>query len=244
MFLTFFLQQSDPNHFDWYRSAPDPSEGTLEQSVYRLKTLLEISGGATDPGERLALHQSKYGLGDRRSLDQAILFSGVDTRRHLILENRCGNIDFVPFKEHPLGPEYIPEYDPVNEMFLGPRDPGSIYFNSSSNDGLNMWEDAASERQQRRQREIPQGLNIYSKLEEKDLVTNTGLSGQKLSSVAHIVHVSFGDGHGLHSQHEPDGSIIMVLLVLFLGILFNFFCRSKGKSSSISDEDSSYIKIV
>ena len=67
---------------------------------------------------------------------------------------------------------------------------------------------------------------------------------KKLSSVAHIVHISFGDGHGLHSQHEPDGSIVMVLFLLFFGILLNFFCRSKGKSSSISDEDSSYIKIV
>ena len=216
----------------------------MEQSVYRLKTLLEISGGATDPQERLALHQSKYGLGDRRTLDQAIAFSGVDTRHHLILGNRCGNIDFVPFKEHPFGPDYVPEFDAITEKFLGPRDPGSIYYNSSSTDSLKMWEDVISERQQQRDQEIQKGLKINSKSEEVDIVTNNGLLGQKLSSVAHIVHISFGDGHGLHSQHEPDGSIVMVLFLLFFGILLNFFCRSKGKSSSISDEDSSYIKIV
>jgi hypothetical protein len=65
------------------------------------------------------MHQSKYGLGDRRTLDQAIEFSGVDTRNQVILGNRCGNLAYVPFKEHPFGASFIPPYDPVSEDFLG-----------------------------------------------------------------------------------------------------------------------------
>lgn len=42
---------------------------------------------------------------------QAITFSGIDTKRRKILGNRCGNLDYVPFVEHPWGPEYIPKYN-------------------------------------------------------------------------------------------------------------------------------------
>ena len=205
--------QSDPNHFDWYASKPDPSEGTLDESVYRLKTLLEIPGGATDPEERRVLHQSKYGLGDRRSLDQAIIFSGVDTRNHQILGNHCGNLEFVPFKEHPFGPDYVPPYDPKTEKFVGSRDPGSIYYNSSSKGDYKAWEDAVEEmgrlQQQEEMRGLQQGARPDGGIEAGDS------SPQGLSRVAHIVHMSFGDGHGLHSQHEPDGSLMMVFLIAF-----------------------------
>ncbi len=54
--------------------------------------------------EVLAVQRSRYGLGDRRSLDQFINFTGIDTKHLAILENRCGNIDYVPFVEHPFGP--------------------------------------------------------------------------------------------------------------------------------------------
>ena len=48
-----------------------------------------------------------------RTYDQLIAFSGIDTRNHQIVANRCGNIDLVPFKEHPWGANYIPKFDPV-----------------------------------------------------------------------------------------------------------------------------------
>ena len=34
----------------------------------------------------------RYGLGDRRTLDQFIAFSGIDTIHQKITDNRCGNI--------------------------------------------------------------------------------------------------------------------------------------------------------
>ena len=240
-FTIFPRNQSDPNHFDWYASKPDPSEGTLDQSVFRLKTLLAIPGGATDPEAIRTLHQSKYGLGDRRTLDQAIEFSGVDTKNHKILGNRCGKLAFVPFKEHPFGPDFVPPYDPKTEEFTGSRDPGSIYYNSSSKMDFKRWEDAVDAMERMQQQQEMRNLQRDPKSDEGEA------SSKGLSRVAHIVHMSFGDGHGLHSQHEPDGSLVMVFLIAFLGIAFNVFCRRRchmGKGTNEGDINGSFVKTV
>ncbi len=63
----------------------------------------------------------------------------MDTIDRKILSNRCGNIAYVPFKEHPLGPEYIPKYNPVTEEFEDVRDPYSIYFNHSNPADMHKW---------------------------------------------------------------------------------------------------------
>ena len=216
----------------------DASEGTLEQSVYRLKTLLEIPGGATNSKERLALHQSKYGLGDRRTLDQAIAFSGVDTKNQKILGNRCGNLDFVRFIEHPFGADYVPPYDSKTEVFIGNRDPGSIYFNKSCPLMFKKWEDAVVLMERQQQVEEMRTLQLESTGDDKP---------STISGVAHIVHVSFGDGHGLHSQHEPDGSLVMVLLIAIIGTFFNVFCRRRchiGKGNFHEEQNGTFIKTV
>jgi hypothetical protein len=77
-------------------------------------------------GERI--RRSKYGLGDRRTFDQLMEFSGVDPVHQRTLRDRCGNIDYVPFHEHPLGPDYIPSFDPVTFDPLDEPDEGSIYY--------------------------------------------------------------------------------------------------------------------
>ena len=221
-------RQTDPNHFDWYRSKADPSEGTLEQSVYRLKTLLEMPEGSTDTKERLALQKSKFGLGDRRTLSQAIEFSGVDTRNRLILGNRCGNLNFVPFIEHPFGPNYVPSYDPISEVYLSPRDPGSIYYNSSSSISIKNWENSRE---------------LHVDIEPVSLSTIKEMNG-----IAHIMHVSAAYGHGLHSQHHTDGSLLVIFMLAMIGLAFNFFCRRRchiGKTATSSVEcNGSFVKTV
>lgn len=77
-------------------------------------------------GERL--RRSKYGLGDRRTFAQLMEFSGVDPIHKSTLRDRCGNIEYVPFKEHPLGPDYIPRFDEVTFDPLDEPDEGSIYY--------------------------------------------------------------------------------------------------------------------
>ena len=41
---------------------------------------------------------------------------------------RCTNIQYVPFREHPKGPYYIPEFHPDTFMSLEVPDEGSIYY--------------------------------------------------------------------------------------------------------------------
>ena len=94
----------------------------------RLENRLEnIDIGGNNYTETMLIRQSKYGLGDRRSYEQLVQFSGIDTVHHKIVENRCGNIEYVPFIEHPLGADYVPKFDSVTEAFVDERDIGSIY---------------------------------------------------------------------------------------------------------------------
>mmetsp|Transcript_20911 Transcript_20911/g.29022 ORF Transcript_20911/g.29022 Transcript_20911/m.29022 type:complete len:610 (+) Transcript_20911:1-1830(+) len=140
------ISQADPLHFGW---AVNKKYKDSKESVFRLKTLLEMPEGSTDPAYTLALQQSLYGLGDRRTLDQAIAFSGIDTKNRRILGNRCGNLDYVPFVEHPWGPDYIPKYNTTTEVYMDVRDPGSIYFNKDG-DMLEAWIRADAEMQRTR----------------------------------------------------------------------------------------------
>jgi len=137
----YHVSQSDPTHFDWARNAV----GTGETSAVRIKTMIGAPGGEANEKTAAAVVQSRYGLGDRRTLDQYIAFSGIDTKKRKILGNRCGNIDFVPFREHPLGPEYVPAFDAQTEAPLDPRDPGSVYFDGSA-ERSKAWEAFLTER--------------------------------------------------------------------------------------------------
>jgi hypothetical protein len=116
----------------WFGGDEPGSPDTMETAVARLKALMGLPDGPRDDAKTLLLRQSKYGLGDRRSLEQFIAFSGIDTVNRRIIENRCGNIEFVPFKEHPLGPDYIPKFDPVTEYYADKWYDGSIYLPGST----------------------------------------------------------------------------------------------------------------
>lgn len=147
----YHKSQSDPKHFTWMSG----SQTNTNDAVRRLKTLVGMKeGGATDPAEALQMQQSKYGLGDRRTLDQAIAFSGIDTKNREIVGNKCGNLDYVPFTEHPFGVEFVPRFDPVTEAPMEVVDPGSIYFDSQNAQQVSAWEQAVKEREEGRGRSV------------------------------------------------------------------------------------------
>ena len=130
----YVVSQADPKHSAWYSNGIDHSEGSPEDSTKRLKMLLGIPRPMMEENDVSIvewLRLSKFGLGDRRTFEQAIKFSGVDLVNTKILGNRCGNIKYVPFKEHPLGPDYIYVFDPISEGYQDTRDPFSIYYNES-----------------------------------------------------------------------------------------------------------------
>lgn len=103
----------------------------LQNAHYRLNTVLDIPGGETNEEKALKLKRSKFGLGDRRSLDQLIQFSGIDLRHKkptIDGKNRCGNLQFVPFTENPKGANYIPQFDADENPLDLPYEKSSVWY--------------------------------------------------------------------------------------------------------------------
>jgi hypothetical protein len=125
----YHKSQSNPIMHTW--SANKDVHGTFHESNWRLRTMIDLPGGEKDPAKALKMKQSKFGLGDRRSLDQLIQFSGFDLRHQKVTidgKNRCGNIQWVPFQEHPKGVNHIPSFDNETEDPLEPYDPSSVWY--------------------------------------------------------------------------------------------------------------------
>ena len=124
----YHKSQSNPIMHTWYQNAN--VHGSFADANKRLRTMIDLPAGEEDPEKALRMKQSKYGLGDRRSLDQLIQFSGFDLRHEKVTidgKNRCGNIQWVPFTEHPRGVNHIPGFNNETEDPLEPYDPTSIW---------------------------------------------------------------------------------------------------------------------
>ena len=105
------------------------SQNDLKHAFYRLNTVLDVPGGEQNYDKAMRLKKSKFGLGDRRSLDDLIQFSGIDLRHKkpsIDGVNRCGNLQWVGFIEHPKGPNHIPKFNDKTE------DPLEIPYEKSS----------------------------------------------------------------------------------------------------------------
>jgi hypothetical protein len=125
----YHKSQSNPVTRGW-NSNPD-LHGTFQESNKRLRTMLTMPNGESDPVVAETMRKSKYGLGDRRTLDQLIEFSGFDLRHEKVSidgKNRCGNLQWVPFEEHPKGVNFIPKFDENENPLSIPYDPTSIWY--------------------------------------------------------------------------------------------------------------------
>lgn len=152
-FWTYGYDIYTPNHVyvlhDYHGSQSNPVtrgwgknpriHGTFEDSNKRLRTMLDMPGGESKVDVAKKLQRSKYGLGDRRTLDQLIQFSGFDLRHQKVSidgKNRCGNLQWVPFKEHPNGVNYIPKFDSETEDPIDlPYESTSVWYNQDINGG-------------------------------------------------------------------------------------------------------------
>lgn len=64
------------------------------------------------------IRKSRFGLGTKRTLDQAIEFTGLDLKHRKMRENKCGNLIWVPFEEsEQYGVPDIMQRIPVNAAF-------------------------------------------------------------------------------------------------------------------------------
>lgn len=163
----------------------------LQHAHYRLNTILDIPGGERDYEKGLRLKKSKYGLGDRRSLDDLIDFSGVDLRHKkpsIDGVNRCGNLAWVPFTEHPKGPNFIPRFDNVSE------DPLDIPYEKTS-----VWYDPHVDG-------VAAGLVSRQVEEEKNEEDPNELANHRAEEeAAHNAHKKEAEqlaGGSLHEDHE------------------------------------------
>ena len=68
----------------------------FEKSLWRFYTILGSVNGQKTVSSIAAI--GEYGLGNKRSLDQLIAFTGMDTRSKNILGMRCRNLERVPYK--------------------------------------------------------------------------------------------------------------------------------------------------
>ena len=108
-----------------WRNNDDASwNNILHKSQKRLKTVIGLPGGDIDEKNALQLQKSKFGLGDRRTIEQYIDFSGIDVGNNKMVgdeKKRCGNLQWIPFSEHPSGADYIPRFhdttfDPIDDF--------------------------------------------------------------------------------------------------------------------------------
>eukprot|EP00550_Attheya_septentrionalis_P002641 CAMPEP_0198289800 /NCGR_PEP_ID=MMETSP1449-20131203/7874_1 /TAXON_ID=420275 /ORGANISM="Attheya septentrionalis, Strain CCMP2084" /LENGTH=596 /DNA_ID=CAMNT_0043988189 /DNA_START=109 /DNA_END=1896 /DNA_ORIENTATION=+ len=154
-FFTYGYDIYTPNRVyvlhDYVRSQHNPvtasyhrlSNQTAEAASHkRLLTMIDVPGGEQDKKKVMRLKKSKYGLGDRRTIDQLIEFTGFDLRhkgRSLDGKNRCGNIQWVPFDEYPKGVNYLPRFDAETEDPLDdkPYDRSSVWYDPKV-DGLGI----------------------------------------------------------------------------------------------------------
>ncbi|KAH8070218.1 glycosyltransferase [Aureococcus anophagefferens] len=90
--------QGDPSHFKWNgKGGPRLNQNKTivaqrDAANRRIWTLLGMPGGDPDPAARRRL--GAYGLGDKRSLDDLVAFTGINLYNRTIGPNRCGNIDW------------------------------------------------------------------------------------------------------------------------------------------------------
>lgn len=181
-----------------------------------------MEGGWTgyDPAAVLAVQQSRYGLGDRRSLSQAIAFSGIDTRQRKMTANRCGNLAYVPFVQHPWGADYTPRYNATTEAFADVRDPGSIYYDTSNTELVAAWERADALRRKGLSHiahDPAAAVPLHrSSVRSSQGAPSLGLTGQLMSQ-------GRGQGTGQHTdilaqamEHKAAVNLVCILLIALI----------------------------
>jgi hypothetical protein len=238
------VAQSDPKHSGWGASKISWRQRNAEvlASATRLSMLMEMPpesalhrDGAQkgnkqerkweghDAAAVLALQQSRYGLGDRRTLSQAIEFSGIDTRNRTMVGNRCGNLAYVPFAEHPWGPEYIPQFNATSEAFIDLRDPGSIYYDPDDRKMVEAWM-KADELHRKGQRHISQDPSAGVPLHLSAIAKAVGQLARERTPVNGDADTAAGGNDILAQAMEHKAAVNIVCLLLIALIIAARLC--------------------
>lgn len=181
--------QHNPTTSSWGHTQGDALHGAHN----RLNTMLDMPGGEQNPETALAMKRSKFGLGDRRTLDDLINFSGIDLRHRKVTidgVNRCGNLQWVPFIEHPKGVNFIPSFNETTEDPLDlPYEKTSVWYDPRI-DGIGA--DLVS----RESLGGSGGMEVDKDLEENRRVI------EKAAHIAHRLEADRLAGGSLHDEHK------------------------------------------
>jgi hypothetical protein len=94
------LQQE--SHWNWMQQIDEARNGLTVFGSHRVNLILGI--GKEDPtlaAEMAMIRNSRYGLGTKRTLKQAVEFTGINLREKKMEANKCGNLEWVPYEESP-----------------------------------------------------------------------------------------------------------------------------------------------
>jgi hypothetical protein len=87
----------------WHWNADiEQSRGDLKSfGEKRINAMLGIGATTLEVNEINLIRSGRFGIGPKRTLEQAVSFSGIDLNRRMMVENKCGNLEWVPFEESP-----------------------------------------------------------------------------------------------------------------------------------------------
>jgi len=100
------LLQNSTAIFRWNDSIESQRHKVSTLGTPRVNQMLGIGirDGQLTAGQLEELHlirSSRYGLGTKRTLGQAVTYTGIDLSQKRMVTNRCGNLEWVPFVESP-----------------------------------------------------------------------------------------------------------------------------------------------
>jgi len=90
------------SHWKWMEEAEDNRSNLSTFGSPRVNMMLGIG---TTPKNKDAeikvIQKSRYGLGNKRTLSQAVEFTGINLAKKKMDVNKCGNLNWVPYEESP-----------------------------------------------------------------------------------------------------------------------------------------------
>lgn len=97
-------QEQQQQQHDWLQDIEQARDNVRTVGTKRVNMMLGI-GKKEYSDEELQeikeIRQSRFGLGTKRTLEQVRQFTGIDLVERKMVENKCGNLIWVPFVESP-----------------------------------------------------------------------------------------------------------------------------------------------
>lgn len=90
------------NGWKWMDAIDAVRDNLTTFGTQRVNMILGIGSEPEDLKDEIDLaRKSRFGIGTKRTLEQAVEFTGINLRERKMDVNKCGNLIWVPFEESP-----------------------------------------------------------------------------------------------------------------------------------------------